>query len=77
MTVDGRYLLVRGLSRGPVGEVWLADDLELGRDVVLKRLAVDGAAGSDRLWAEARALARFSHPHVVTLYHAVRGRAAW
>ncbi|MEV0998133.1 serine/threonine-protein kinase [Nonomuraea sp. NPDC050202] len=76
MTVDGRYLLVRGLSRGPVGEVWLADDLELGRDVVLKRLAVDGAAGSDRLWAEARALARFSHPHVVTLYHAVRGRAA-
>ncbi|MFB4271701.1 protein kinase [Nonomuraea sp. GTA35] len=76
MTVDGRYLLVRGLSRGPVGEVWLADDLELGRDVVLKRLAVDGAAGSDRLWAEERALARFSHPHVVTLYHAVRGRAA-
>ncbi|MEV0826208.1 hypothetical protein [Nonomuraea rubra] len=33
---------------------------------MLKRLSVDGAAGSDRLLAEARALARFSHPHVVT-----------
>lgn len=74
--MDGRYRLVRGLSRGPAGEVWLARDLELGRDVVLKRLSVDGAAGSDRLLAEARALARFSHPHVVTLYHAVRGRTA-
>ncbi|MFD0472531.1 serine/threonine-protein kinase [Nonomuraea thailandensis] len=37
---------------------------------------MDGAAGAGRLWAEARALARFSHPHVVTLHHAVRGRAA-
>ncbi|WP_344894199.1 serine/threonine-protein kinase, partial [Nonomuraea antimicrobica] len=72
-TVDGRYRLARSLTRGRTGEVWLARDLELGRDVVLKRMAVDGAAGFDRLWAEARALARFSHPHVVTLYHAVRG----
>ncbi|MFC5832682.1 serine/threonine-protein kinase [Nonomuraea insulae] len=73
LTVDRRYRLVRRLARGQSGEVWLARDLELGRDVALKRVAVEGgAAGFDRLWAEARALARFSHPHVVTLYHAVR-----
>lgn len=70
--MDGRYRLTRSLARGRIGEVWLARDLELGRDVVLKQMAVDGA----RLWAEARALAKFSHPHVVTLYHAVPGRAA-
>ncbi|MEV5888983.1 serine/threonine-protein kinase [Nonomuraea fuscirosea] len=81
-TVDGRYRLTRPLARGRSGEVWLARDLELGRDVALKRVAVAGAAGLDRLWAEARALARFSHPHVVTLHHAVRaggrrGLALW
>ncbi|MEV0312528.1 serine/threonine-protein kinase [Nonomuraea fuscirosea] len=81
-TVDGRYRLTRPLARGLSGEVWLARDLELGRDVALKRVAVEGAAGLDRLWAEARALARFSHPHVVTLHHAVRaggrrGLALW
>lgn len=81
-TVDGRYRLTRPLARGLGGEVWLARDLELGRDVALKRVAVEEAAGLDRLWAEARALARFSHPHVVTLHHAVRaggrrGLALW
>ncbi|WP_215910850.1 serine/threonine-protein kinase [Streptomyces coffeae] len=60
--------------RGGMGEVWPAYDKELGRRVVLKRTALeDGSAlAFDRLRAEARALARFSHPHVVTLYDAVR-----
>ncbi|TDD02421.1 serine/threonine protein kinase [Nonomuraea deserti] len=81
MRVAGRYRLDRNLSRGRIGEVWLAHDLELGRDVVLKRLAAAGAAGFDRLWAEGRALARFSHPHVVTIHDRVRskrrGAASW
>jgi serine/threonine protein kinase len=81
MKVAGRYRLDRNLSRGRIGEVWLAHDLELGRDVVLKRLAAAGAAGFDRLWAEGRALARFSHPHVVTVHDRVRskrrGAASW
>ncbi|MFF2846773.1 protein kinase [Streptomyces sp. NPDC058001] len=75
-TVGGRYRLLRGPLRGGTGEVWLARDLQLGRRVALKRvLAADGPPGTaerhrafDRLRAEARALARFSHPHVVTLY---------
>ncbi|MET8183222.1 hypothetical protein [Streptomyces sp. NPDC005336] len=60
--------------RGGMGEVWLAYDKDLGRRVVLKRaMAGDGSATAfDRLRAEARALAQFSHPHVVTLYDAVR-----
>ncbi|QKV96755.1 serine/threonine protein kinase [Streptomyces sp. NA02950] len=60
--------------RGGMVEVWPAYDKELGRRVVLKRTALDegGALAFDRLRAEARALARFSHPHVVTLYDAVR-----
>jgi hypothetical protein len=71
--VGGRYRLTKGPIRGGSGEVWCAHDDELGRDVVLKRVrGVDSATGFDRLRAEARVLARFSHPHVVTLHDAVR-----
>ncbi|WP_329244697.1 serine/threonine protein kinase [Actinoallomurus sp. NBC_01490] len=74
--VAGRYRLTEGPVRGGAGEIWLAHDEELGRPVVLKRalLGDDSAPAFDRLRAEARALARFSHPHVVTLYDAVRVR---
>ncbi|MGA4842189.1 serine/threonine-protein kinase [Streptomyces sp. G45] len=77
-TVGGRYRLMRGPLQGGTGEVWIAHDLRLPRKVVLKRLRVPSAGGPgaerlerqefDRLLAEARALARFSHPHVVTLH---------
>ncbi|MDX3230511.1 serine/threonine-protein kinase [Streptomyces sp. ME19-01-6] len=62
---------------GGRGAVWFAVDTELGRPVVLKRtLAEDNSrAAFDELLAEARALAKFSHPHVVTLYGAER--AGW
>lgn len=76
--VGRRYRLVKGPVRGGSGEVWFAHDEELHRDVVLKRVpGDDGAAGFDVLRAEARALARFSHPHVVTLYDAVRAGNRW
>ncbi|WP_435134146.1 serine/threonine-protein kinase [Actinacidiphila sp. bgisy144] len=71
--VGERYRLTDGPIRGGSGEVWLAHDEELGRDVVLKRvLGDDSPTAFDRLRAEARVLARFSHPHVVTLHDAVR-----
>lgn len=70
MKVGGRYRLTEGPIRGGAGQVWLARDEELNRNVVLKRILSGGAdsAGLDRLRAEARVLARFSHPHVVTLH---------
>ena len=72
--VGARYRLTKGPLRGGSGEVWLARDEDLGRDVVLKRVlgTEPGPGGFDRLRAEARVLARFSHPHVVTLHDAVR-----
>ncbi|WP_207945173.1 serine/threonine-protein kinase [Actinomadura rubrisoli] len=79
--VSGRYRLVKGPIRGGSGEVWLAHDTKLGRRVILKRAKAgdDGPAAFDRLQDEAHALAKFSHPHVVTLYDAIqvrtRGRA--
>ncbi|MFI7125222.1 serine/threonine-protein kinase [Nonomuraea sp. NPDC050153] len=68
--IGGRYQLVKCLISGSATEVWLALDLSLDRDVVLKRLLADGP-GSSRLRAEARALAAFNHRHVVTLHDTV------
>lgn len=84
MRVEERYLLTKGPVRGGTGEVWLAIDQDLGRQVVLKRARTgdEDSAAFGRLRAEARALAQFSHPHVVTLYDAVRagkrrGATSW
>ncbi|MDX3227635.1 serine/threonine-protein kinase [Streptomyces sp. ME19-01-6] len=70
----GKYRLTKGPVEGGRGAVWFAVDTELGRPVVLKRAVLEdnSRADFDQLLAEARALAKFSHPHVVTLYDAVR-----
>ncbi|RKH97076.1 hypothetical protein D7Y27_20145 [Corallococcus sp. AB004] len=69
--VDG-FRIVRFLAEGAMGEVFLAQDEELGRRVALKFLKVEllGEAHAERLMDEARTTARFSHPHIVTV-HAV------
>lgn len=77
--IGGRYRLTKNLGGGS-GQVWLAHDDALRRYVVLKRVrgADDSAAGFDRLRTEAHALGGVSHPHVVTLYDAVRvGHYRW
>ncbi|MBC3990511.1 protein kinase [Streptomyces sp. AC563] len=70
----GKYRLTEGPVEGGRGAVWFAVDTELARSVVLKRARLEnsGPGAFEELLAEARALAKFSHPHVVTLYDAVR-----
>ncbi len=81
----GRYLVLERLGEGGMGEVYAAYDPKLDRKVALKLLRepapVHGpglaeGASSDRLLREARAMARLSHPNVVTAYdaHVVDGR---
>lgn len=63
--------MVRKLAEGGMGEVYLAEDLRLGRNVVLKILNASGAADAardDRFRREARALASLNHPNVVVVY---------
>src|SRR5918995_1373023 len=67
-TVGGRYRLGDRLGHGGMGEVYVAHDLRLDREVALKLLRVDLAeqAGMrQRVVAEARLAARLTHPHVV------------
>ena len=67
------YRLVELLGRGGMGEVWLAEDLELPRRVAIKLLPRHLAEDSDaveRLLREARAAATVDHPNVVTVHEA-------
>lgn len=73
----GRYVLVQSMGRGSMGEVWVAIDPDLDRKVALKILCSSSSAPSspsspneprERLLAKARAMARLTHPHVVTIH---------
>jgi tetratricopeptide (TPR) repeat protein/predicted Ser/Thr protein kinase len=66
----GRYRVERRLGAGGMGEVYLANDDELGRKVAIKRVRANLQSDrvQERLRREARALARLSHPNVVQVY---------
>jgi serine/threonine-protein kinase len=64
--ISGRYRLERELGHGSMGEVWLAQDIELERPVALKLLAPD--ADRARFEREARAAAALGHPNVTQIY---------
>ncbi|HZS42417.1 MAG TPA: serine/threonine-protein kinase [Polyangia bacterium] len=66
----GRYRLVEAIGRGGFGVVFKAVDTELGREIALKLLSSHrrSADAETRLMREAQAMARLSHPNVITIY---------
>src|SRR6185369_8790007 len=71
--LDGRYRLVARLGHGGFGDVWRAEELLPDgapfRQVALKLLLAGGEDAVD--WAEeAKLLASFRHPSLVTIYAA-------
>src|SRR3954466_10270593 len=66
----GPYRLERELGAGAMGVVHAAFDPDLERRIALKVLkgATATAEARDRLLREARAMARLSHPNVVTVH---------
>jgi formylglycine-generating enzyme required for sulfatase activity len=68
----GRYVPVRELGAGGMAVVYLAADVKLGREVAIKVLPPDTRTpiGGLRFQREVGLAARFSHPHIVSLFEA-------
>ena len=67
----GSYEVQAFISRGGMGEVYLAEDKRLGRKVALKLLPASFTTDNDRLRRfeqEARAASALNHPNIITIY---------
>ena len=73
------FEIVRLIGRGGMGEVYLAVDSELGREVALKMIAPDmvgSPEAMDQFRTEARATAKLNHSNIVTIHAIGRYRGA-
>lgn len=66
--IAGRYRLIRRLSEGGTGDVWLARDSGLERPIALKLFRGRDAETADRMRDEARLAARLDHPHIAIVH---------
>ncbi|HEY4220099.1 MAG TPA: serine/threonine-protein kinase, partial [Myxococcota bacterium] len=69
--VGGRYRIVKKLASGGMGEVYVSQQLPLGREVAVKLVRLDRARDGnivERFRREAAIVSAISHPNVVTVY---------
>ena len=68
----GRYQILRFIGRGGMGEVYVARDPVLEREVAVKLISgeIDTDRSRQRLVLEARAAGRLQHPNIVTIFDA-------
>jgi serine/threonine-protein kinase len=67
----GRYEILHRLGKGGMGEVYLAHDKSLGRDVAIKVLLPEFTCESERVHRfklEAKAASALNHPNIITIY---------
>ncbi len=66
-----QFRILSKAGQGGMGVVFRARDTRLGRDVALKFLTRGSGVGTEeaeRLWLEARALAKLNHANIVAIY---------
>ena len=77
-TTVGAYEIVSFISRGGMGEVYLAHDRRLGRKVALKILPSSFTKNPERLRRfeqEARSASALNHPNIITIYEIIKSES--
>ncbi len=67
----GRYRIRSAIGKGGMGEVFLAEDIELERLVALKILPQDLANDAERMRRfvqEAKSASALNHPNIITIH---------
>ncbi|MEO1367601.1 MAG: protein kinase, partial [Acidobacteriota bacterium] len=70
----GVYRLLTRLGKGGMGEVFRAYDERLEREVAIKRIRAErsfDASARSRFRREAQAVARLSHPSIVSIFDVI------
>src|SRR5437763_14447509 len=71
LTLNNRYRLDKLIGEGGFASVFLATDLELGRQVAIKVLEANWVKDKElltRFRSEARAVAALDHPNILQIY---------
>jgi serine/threonine protein kinase/Tfp pilus assembly protein PilF len=74
-TILNRYKILNLLGKGGMGEVYLAEDTKLSRQIALKLLPAQFTISSERMRRfehEARAVSALNHPNIVTIHEIER-----
>lgn len=67
----GKFEILKSLGQGAMGEVFLARDPAIGREVAVKTILASSTAGEgakDRFAREAKAAGTLNHPGIVTIH---------
>src|SRR6476469_3984304 len=65
------YRILEKLGAGGMGEVYLAEDMKLGRKIAIKILSEEFTTNKDRLHRfeqEASAASNLNHPNILTIH---------
>ncbi len=76
--VLAHYRVLSPLGAGGMGQVFLAEDVRLGRKLALKVLAPPTATAAEegiaRFEREARSISALNHPNIITIYDTGQAR---